>query len=387
MNQSLALYIHWPFCLSKCPYCDFNSHVRERIEISQFYEAFPRELARYHSLTPGRKIKSIFFGGGTPSLMPPSLTEAIINKASFLWGFEDGIEITLEANPNSSEVSRFQDFKQAGVNRISIGIQSLRNQALQFLGRKHSAKEGLQAIANAQQIFGRVSFDLIYARPHQTLEAWEEELTEALSFNTDHLSLYQLTIEEGTPFFNQHKRGDWAIPEDDLGGRFYELTQSLCEKNGMPAYEVSNHARSGFESQHNLIYWRYGDYLGLGPGAHGRFWIAHDSPTAQKVATRQIKVPEQWLEGVLHHHTGDAEVETITPDQMARERIMMGLRLKEGLQNFPASEEEEKAINNQNLAVLISEAYMEKTETGIKATPSGIQRLNSVLDYLLHYSN
>ena len=266
----LALYIHWPFCVSKCPYCDFNSHVRETIDQSAWCAAMLQDMAHEAALLPHRRIGSIFFGGGTPSLMPPSTVAALIDAAESRWGFEENVEITLEANPSSVESARFADLAAAGVNRVSLGLQALEDEALSFLGRAHDVQEGLAALDIAQDSFARVSFDLIYARPGQTIEGWADELHRALSFGTEHLSLYQLTIEPGTRFATLVARGEIEVVDPDHGAELFELTQRMALAAGLPAYEVSNHARPGRESRHNLTYWRYGDYAGIGPGAHGR---------------------------------------------------------------------------------------------------------------------
>lgn len=266
----LALYVHWPFCVSKCPYCDFNSHVRERVDQARWREALLADLAHEASVLPERRLGSIFFGGGTPSLMPPETVAAILDAAARAWTFDDGIEITLEANPSSVEAARFADIAAAGVNRVSLGLQALDDAALRFLGRAHGVDEGLAALATAQAAFRRVSFDLIYARPGQSLEAWEAELRRAIGFGTEHLSLYQLTIEPGTRFATLAAKGELTIPDADLGADLFEATRAITAAAGLPAYEISNHARPGAESRHNLTYWRYRDYAGIGPGAHGR---------------------------------------------------------------------------------------------------------------------
>ena len=309
--------------------------------------------------------------------MPPELVERILAKAQELWPHE-AIEITLEANPNSVEVERFRSFRNAGVNRVSIGVQSLRDESLKFLGRQHSASEAQKAIEVAQNTFERVSFDLIYALPGQSPEAWEIELKEAFQFGTTHLSLYQLTIEEGTAFFTQHNRGDWSIPEDDTAGALYELTQALCSKAGLPAYEISNHARPGQESQHNLVYWRYGDYAGIGPGAHGRLTL-----DGQKIATRQVKAPELWLKAIDEQGHGDAEVLIVTPAEQAKERVMMGLRLHQGLENFPCSEVEQQAVDWAKVQCLEEEGFLVRGESALTLTPRGIQRHGAILAYIL----
>ena len=289
----ISLYIHWPFCLSKCPYCDFNSHVRQSINEDAWEKSLIHELQRTAELTGSKSLQSIFFGGGTPSLMHPKTVGKIIETATTLWAPSENLEITLEANPNSVEVNRFKELRLNGVNRISVGIQALNDPDLKVLGRLHSAEEAMKAIGTACSTFDRVSFDLIYARQGQTLKAWEQELKRALEFGTNHLSLYQLTIEPGTAFATLYARGDLILPDDNLSADMFELTQSIMNAHEMPAYEVSNHARSGSECRHNLVYWRYQDYVGVGPGAHGRLTL-----DGKKFATRQKKSPEAWLKSI-----------------------------------------------------------------------------------------
>ncbi|MBU0858346.1 MAG: radical SAM family heme chaperone HemW [Alphaproteobacteria bacterium] len=321
-----GIYVHWPFCASKCPYCDFNSHVREKIDEDAWREAYLREMRHYAQLTPGRMVDSIFFGGGTPSLMSAQTTQAIIDEVVKCWHVKNDIEITLEANPTSVEAEKFKAFRQAGVNRVSLGIQALNDPDLKFLGRQHNAAEAVAAIKIAASTFDRFSFDLIYARPQHTVEAWQAELNEALNYAVGHLSLYQLTIEPGTPFHTQHARGDFTIPNEDEGAALYEVTQSVLSDRGMPAYEVSNHARPGEESRHNLVYWRYGDYVGIGPGAHGRLTL-----DGVKHATRAHRAPEIWLERVQGGGHGAHPHETVAHNERLTEALMMGLRLQEGV--------------------------------------------------------
>lgn len=294
MSPPLAVYIHWPFCRSKCPYCDFNSHVRERVEQDRWREALLAELEYMALHVPGRTAASIFFGGGTPSLMPPSTAEALIKRVHELWPAADNIEVTLEANPTSVEADTFADFKKAGVNRVSLGVQSLRDAELKFLGRQHSAKEALNAVERARNTFDRYSFDLIYALPNQTPQAWEKELAEALRHADGHLSLYQLTMEENTAFHHAHAKGEFALPDEETSEALYRLTEKLLSAHGLEAYEVSNYAKPGQESRHNLSYWRGDDYIGVGPGAHGRITTA-----TGRIATSTLKSPERWLENTL----------------------------------------------------------------------------------------
>ncbi len=318
----LALYVHWPFCVSKCPYCDFNSHVRETVDQQAWRDALLADLAYEAQALPGRTLGSIFFGGGTPSLMPPATVAAIIDGAQTIWTPAADIEITLEANPSSVEAARFADLAAAGVNRVSLGLQSLDDDALKFLDRAHDVTEGLGALATAQRHFARVSFDLIYALPDQRLAAWEAELARALSFGTEHLSLYQLTIEPGTRFATDAAKGRLSIPDGDTAADLFEATRAMTAAAGLPAYETSNHARAGAESRHNLTYWRYGDYAGVGPGAHGR---------RDGLATQRRKKPENWLSAVARNGHGAELEEPLAPHDRATEALVMGLRLREGV--------------------------------------------------------
>ncbi len=322
MSEPLALYIHWPFCVSKCPYCDFNSHVRESVDQDIWLAALLADMAYEAALTRGRPLTSIFFGGGTPSLMPPSTVAALIAAAEQHWGFAENIEITLEANPSSVEAARFADLAVAGVNRVSLGLQSLENDALAFLGRAHSVSESLDALAIAQRHFGRVNIDLIYARPDQTATQWQSELERAIAFGTDHMSLYQLTIEPGTRFETMVRTGDFAPADNDDAATLYELTQELTGAAGIPAYEISNHAKRGSESRHNLSYWRYDDYIGIGPGAHGR---------RLNCATQRHKKPENFLSAVDRNAHGISSEEALDSRTRATESLLMGLRLAEGV--------------------------------------------------------
>ncbi len=322
MATPLALYVHWPFCVSKCPYCDFNSHVRASVDQDVWRDALLADLAHEAALTPYRALTSIFFGGGTPSLMPPATVAALLAAAERHWGFAADIEITLEANPSSVEAARFADLAAAGVNRVSLGLQSLDDAALLFLGRAHDAAEGQAALATAQAVFPRVSFDLIYALPGQTLAAWRAELARALSSGTEHLSLYQLTVEPGTRFATDAAAGRLVIPDGDSAADLFEATRAITAAAGLPAYETSNHARHGAESRHNLTYWRYGDYLGVGPGAHGR---------RGAMATARRRKPENWLAAVARNGHGLELEDALDPHTRATEALLMGLRLAEGV--------------------------------------------------------
>ena len=321
-----ALYIHWPFCLAKCPYCDFNSHVRSGIDHALWERALLADMRREPELAGGDTLTSIFFGGGTPSLMPPALVARLLGEAEALWGFAPGIEITLEANPSSVEAANFAALASAGINRVSLGLQALDDAALKFLGRLHDAAEGLAALDVAQRHFGRVSFDLIYARPEHTAAAWEAELSRALSFGTGHLSLYQLTIEPGTRFATLVREGKFVPLDDDAAGDLFGLTRELTASAGLPAYEISNHARPGEESRHNLTYWRYQDYCGIGPGAHGR---------RGALATVRHRKPENWLAAIEAQADGIAEARPLGQREQAAEAMLMGLRLGEGV-DLPA---------------------------------------------------
>ena len=381
-EPGFAVYIHWPFCLSKCPYCDFNSHVRERVDGVRWQRAYLAELERAAAETPGRTVTSIFFGGGTPSLMPPEAAAAIIAKVRALWPASPGIEITLEANPGASEAARFRAFREAGVNRLSIGVQALDDASLKFLGRKHSAAEGLAAVERAAAEFARFSFDLIYARPGQTVAAWEAELEQALGFAGEHLSVYQLTIEPGTAFHTAHARGDFALPDEDTAADLYEATRDRLGAAGLHAYEISNHAKPGAESRHNLTYWRYGDYLGIGPGAHGRLTLG-----GAKFATRCHRAPEIWLERVERNGTAETERTPLVPEERGREMLLMGLRLAEGVDRARFQAEAGCAVEDfvaPAAALRLTEAgLIESTPSIFRATEEGRQRLDAVLKALV----
>ena len=321
-DNPLALYVHWPFCVSKCPYCDFNSHVRASVDQQLWRDSLLADLAHEASVLPGHRLTSIVFGGGTPSLMPPETVAAVLDAAERHWGFAPGIEITLEANPSSVEAACFADLAAAGVNRVSLGLQALDNDALRFLGRAHDVDESLAALAIAQRVFPRVSFDLIYARPDQSLAVWTAELERALAFGTEHLSLYQLTIEPGTRFHTEAAAGRLTIPDGDAAADLFEATRAITAAAGLPAYEISNHARLGAESRHNLAYWRYQTYAGVGPGAHGR---------RGGLATMRRKKPENWLAAVERNGHGLEAEEPLAPETQASEALLMGLRLREGV--------------------------------------------------------
>lgn len=378
MEPTLALYVHWPFCRSKCPYCDFNSHVRESIDQGRWRGALLGELDHWAERTPTQRLTSIFFGGGTPSLMEPDTVASIIERARERWGFAPDIEITLEANPTSVEAGRFAALAEAGVNRVSLGVQSLDDRALRFLGRQHSAGEALDAVALAHRHFARVSFDLIYARPGQTEASWRDELRRALAHAGEHLSVYQLTIEKQTAFEGAHRRGEFVLPEEDAAVALFEATQDVLDASGRPLYEVSNHARSGAACRHNLTYWRYGDYVGVGPGAHGRPRIA-----GVKRATRQHRAPEVWLEQVERRGHATTDDSAIPPAERAEEALLMGLRLAEGIDaaRFQAATGValDDALDRQGLAAMIDGGFVERDAGVLRATRAGMLRLDAVL--------
>jgi oxygen-independent coproporphyrinogen-3 oxidase len=383
-KQEAAIYVHWPFCAKKCPYCDFNSHVRDQVDQNNWKAAMLQEIETFAAHYPNLKAKSIFFGGGTPSLMPPDTTHAIINAIHKNWAPTGAIETTLEANPSSVEAARFQDYKEAGVNRISIGIQSLNDTSLKFLGRLHNASEALKALKVARDTFERVSFDLIYALPEQSLEDWRAELLQALSFSPSHLSLYQLTIEEGTAFYHQFHRGKFSLPDEDEALALFELTQSMTETAGLPAYETSNHAKPGQESAHNLAYWQGNAYVGIGPGAHGRLpGISFGSA----VAHHQIKRPEDWLKAVNKHGIGLEALENITKDERAVETIMMGLRLRSGISSNQFSKQFGASLldylDTDTLSELEKDGFLISSESALSLTPKGAPLLNFLLPKLI----
>lgn len=383
MTQALALYIHWPFCLSKCPYCDFNSHVREKIDETLWQETLLKELNYFGNLTKGRSLKSVFFGGGTPSLMAPKTVATLLEKLSDYWQLQDDLEITLEANPTSIEANKFREFKSAGINRVSVGIQALKDQDLKFLGRTHGRDDALKALTIARNIFERFSFDLIYARPQQTVKQWQEELKEALTLAQGHLSLYQLTIEHGTAFYTAHQRKDFTVPDDYLAADLYEATQEMMEKAGLPAYEISNHARPGQESRHNLVYWQGQDYAGVGPGAHGRLTFDNE-----KFSFKGTRAPEVWIKAVVEKGHGIDEKVKLSAEDVFTERLMMGLRLREGiprkdLENLSGGREFETLFQNSALEVLKAENLIKWNEDTFKLTAEGLQKLNGVLTFLL----
>ena len=371
-TADLALYVHWPFCVSKCPYCDFNSHVRDQVDQTAWRDALLADLAYEAALLPGRRVASVFFGGGTPSLMPPATVAAILEAADRAWGFAPGVEITLEANPSSVEAARFADLAAAGVNRASLGLQALDDAALRFLERAHDAAEGLAALDVAQRVFGRVSFDLIYARPGQTLAAWEAELTRALALGTEHLSLYQLTVEPGTRFATDAREGRLVIPDGDDAADLFELTRGRTAAAGLPAYETSNHAASGAESRHNLTYWRYRDYAGIGPGAHGR---------RGAMATVRHKKPENWIAAVSRNGHGAQSEQPLDPHDRAVEALVMGLRLTEGvdLDHVAALAGGTAPLDARAVARLQAQGLVVRTPGRLTVTEAGALLLDAIL--------
>lgn len=369
-----ALYIHWPFCLAKCPYCDFNSHVRDRVDSTLWEKALLADMRCEAEAAGGSPLGSIFFGGGTPSLMPPALVARLLEEAERLWGFEPGIEITLEANPSSVEASRFAALSAAGINRVSLGLQALDDATLRFLGRLHDSAEGLDALGVAQRQFERVSFDLIYARPGQTPDEWRTELQRALGFGTGHLSLYQLTIEPGTRFATMVRQREFEPLDDDAAAGLFAITREMTAAAGLPAYEVSNHARLGEQSRHNLVYWRYQDYCGIGPGAHGR---------RGGFATVRHRKPENWLEAVSGTGNGIAEIRPLDPREQASEAILMGLRVAEGIdvrnmaQRFGLSPEE--LCDPVKAAFYERQGLVWRKGDRIGVTPDGMPVLDALL--------
>jgi oxygen-independent coproporphyrinogen-3 oxidase len=368
----LAIYVHWPFCKKKCPYCDFNSHVRDTVDHLAWRDALIKELHYWREQTSQHRVTSIFFGGGTPSLMEPATIEAIITAIRNGWACADDIEITMEANPTSVEAAKFRAVAAAGVNRLSLGIQSLNRESLAFLGREHSVDEALHALEFAAEYFPRYSFDVIYALPNQSLAAWEKELCEALRYTRGHLSLYQLTIEENTAFHHSyHVKKEFVLPPEPIAAEMYELTQTIMQQAGMPAYEISNHAAPGHASRHNLSYWRTGAYIGIGPGAHGRVDIGND-----RIATRNLKSPERWLEATTINDNGVEEALTLTAQECSEEKVLMGLRLiEEGI--------DAALVSAAKMSPLIAQQLLQQKGSTIRVTPKGALVLNAIIASLL----
>lgn len=377
-NGGFGLYVHWPFCQAKCPYCDFNSHVTAKIDQNDWVRAYLAELDRLSEQLSGRVLNSIFFGGGTPSLMQPETVAAVISRAREIWPFANDIEISLEANPGSVEAGRFGGYRDAGVNRVSMGIQALNDADLRRLGRIHSVAEARAAFDIARSCFDRVSFDLIYARQGQTLAAWQAELREALSMAIDHLSLYQLTIEEGTAFGDRYARGKLRnLPADDTAADMYQATQEICAAHGMHGYEISNHARPGAESRHNQIYWRYGDYAGIGPGAHGRLTL-----NGVRHATETHLAPGAWLQAVAAGN-GESLREALASEDAASEYLMMGMRLSEGLDIARYAQLAGRDLPQARLRGLADLGMVTISGDRLSATDQGRAVLNAVLRELL----
>ena len=375
-SSPFGVYIHWPFCLSKCPYCDFNSHVRRApIDETRFVRAFAAEIAATAARVPDRTVATIFFGGGTPSLMQPTTVGAILESIAQHWTVAPDVEVTLEANPTSVEAARFRGYRTAGVNRVSLGVQSLDDRVLAELGRTHTAREALQAVGIARAAFERTSFDLIYARPRQTPRDWANELRLALAEAGEHLSLYQLTVEPDTPFATLHAAGKLKIPDEDAARALYDTTQEMCAAHGLPAYEISNHARPGGECRHNLVYWRAHEYAGIGPGAHGRLDIA-----GTRRATATEKRPEAWLERVESQGHGLVTDDALTREEMADEFLLMGLRLAEGIDIARYAALAGRPLDPVRIAALSEHGLVEKTPAGrLRVTLPGFPVLDAVV--------
>jgi putative oxygen-independent coproporphyrinogen III oxidase len=377
-HQPLALYIHWPFCVSKCPYCDFNSHVRDSVDQVVWLDALLADMAHEAELTAGRPLGSIFFGGGTPSLMPPATAAALIKAAERHWGFAQDIEITLEANPSSVEAANFADLAVAGVNRVSLGLQALDDATLAFLGRAHHVEESLSALETAQRHFDRVSIDLIYARPSQTVEQWKAELARAISFGTTHMSLYQLTIEPGTRFATDVAKRQWVPLDEDSAADLYAVTQAQMGSTGLPVYEISNHAAPGQESRHNLTYWRYQDYVGIGPGAHGR---------RGGMATTRHKKPENFLNAVARNGNGQQIEDKLDAPTQAMEALLMGLRLREGVNMSALSDrfaiDSSDMIDFGAVDKLSALGFINRVGDRISVTLDGFQLLDAILPQIV----
>ncbi len=374
--SGFGLYVHWPFCSAKCPYCDFNSHVRAQIDEDGWADTILCEMTHVAELQGEERpiLETIFFGGGTPSLMSARTVGRVIDQAAHLWRRANDVEITLEANPASADAGRFADYASAGVNRLSLGVQALNDADLKFLGRLHNLAEAKAALALAMRNFRRVSLDLIYARPGQSVAAWCSELTEALSFGTEHLSLYQLTVEPATPFAALHKTGTLHIPDDDLAAELFEVTQEMTSAAGVPAYEVSNHARPGCESRHNLLYWRYGAYAGIGPGAHGRLDLG-----TKRIATVCERLPERWREKVLREGNGFVETSEIAARDGAREHLLMNMRLTEGLDLMAYRARWGRVPAPERIAALAADGLLKLNAGRLVATPRGLLLLNRVI--------
>lgn len=381
MNKNnIAIYIHYPFCKSKCPYCDFNSHIEEKIDYENYENAYLKEIAFFKERIGKKCVKTIFFGGGTPSLMPISLIEAILNKISELFEIDENCEISLEANPTSFENDKFQDLRKTGINRLSLGIQALNDVDLKFLGRNHTAKESIATIENAKKIFDNFSFDLIYARPNQSVDAWIKELEFALSFDTKHLSLYQLTIEKGTKFFSDFVNKKFKMPEDEISAKFYEKTNEIMALKGFENYEISNYALPNFQCKHNLAYWQSEDYIGIGAGAHSRIYFENDK---KRKAIMMLHKPQKWLETVLKNNSGIQKIDEILKKELVEEIVLMGLRLENGIDNSFFYNHIDKKIseifNFKKLEILKKENLIEFNQDFIRISKNGKILTNSII--------
>ncbi len=381
-KKELGLYIHWPFCESKCPYCDFNSHVRKSIDEAAWEQALLQELSYVGQQTKGRLLTSVFFGGGTPSLMPARTVQKLLEALGTYWTLDPNLEITLEGNPNSIEVSKYRDFKTAGINRVSVGIQSLRQDSLTFLGRLHNATEAKRALEITSTLFDRSSFDLIYALPNQTAEQWQKELEEALEFARGHLSLYQLIIEPGTAFYTRYQRGDFKLPSEEKSADLYDLTRDRVGQQGYEDYEVSNYAQAGHECRHNLLYWQYKDYVCIGPGAHGRVLL-----DGKKHAIKNYKAPETWLKKVKEHGHGQETSDLLTSNDQLIEHLLMGLRLKAGIHKESFDKMHgvslDSILDPQKVTFLKGLGFIDENERHFQVTSSGLLRLNTITSELV----
>ncbi|MBU6141213.1 MAG: coproporphyrinogen III oxidase [Proteobacteria bacterium] len=372
MKNHLSVYIHYPFCKSKCPYCDFNSHVRDGVDHERFLSAYEKELEFFAKKIGPKKVTTIFFGGGTPSLMPIFLVEGILRKIAELWGMAENCEISLEANPTSSEASKFKALREIGINRLSLGIQALNDEDLKFLGREHSSKEAIATIEIAAKIFDNFSFDLIYARPKQTLNHWSEELRRAINFGTKHLSLYQLTIEKGTKFFTEFQQKKFTMPEENLSAEFYEMTNQITSGAGLELYEISNYSHKNFECRHNLTYWQGGDYLGVGAGAHSRVFLAGEE---KKSAIVMLHEPLSWLKKVEEFGAGVQKLEKISAQELREEKILMGLRLREGISS--------EFFDKKKLLSLANQGLIEIEKDRVKIADQARLLTNSIIQKLI----
>jgi len=375
-DPGFGVYVHWPFCAAKCPYCDFNSHVRQsRIDEPRFARAFAREIAHQAQMAPGRVVTSIFLGGGTPSLMQPATVASILDAIAFEWPVATGCEVTLEANPTSVEAGRLRGYREAGINRVSLGVQAMNDADLKALGRMHSAEEAMAAVATAASVFERFSFDLIYARPEQTPAAWAAELTEAIDRAAEHLSLYQLTIEPDTVFERLRDAGKLVVPDAEAARALFDTTREVCERHGLPAYEISNHARPGAECRHNLVYWRYGEYAGVGPGAHARLITS-----TGRFALSTALMPETWLERVEAEGHGVVETERLSAEAEGDEFLLMGLRLAEGIDPARYTGLSGRVLDPARIGDLVREGLVETTPSGrLRVTRDGFPVLDAIV--------